>query len=170
MQRLIADLLAYSRVGTRGRPFEPVDLAEIVRRARQNLEVALQESGAQVTAEALPVVPGDPVQLTQLFQNLIANAIKFRGEAPPRVHLRAVREGADWHVIVRDNGIGISRQDFERIFIIFQRLHHRDKYPGTGIGLSICKKIVERHGGRIWVESSSGHGSTFHFTLTGDTE
>lgn len=167
MQRLIADLLAYSRVGTRGRPFEQVDLAEIFRRARQNLEVAIQENSAQVTADALPVVPGDPVQLAQLFQNLIANAIKFRGEAPPRVHLRAVREGAGWHVFVRDNGIGISRQDFERIFVIFQRLHHRDKYPGTGIGLSICKKIVERHGGRIWVESSPGHGSTFHFTLAG---
>ena len=165
MQQLIADLLAYSRVGTRGRPFEPVDLAEVFLRTRQNLEVAIQETSATVTADALPVVPGDPVQLVQVLQNLIANAIKFRGEAPPRVHLRAVREGDEWHVTVRDNGIGISPQDFDRIFVVFQRLHHRDKYPGTGIGLSICKKIVERHGGRIWVESSPGHGSTFHFTL-----
>lgn len=165
MQQLITDLLTYSRVGTRGQPFEAVDLGEIFRRAVQNLEVAIRESDARVTADALPLISGDPVQLTQLLQNLIANAIKFRGEAPPRVHLRATREGAEWHMLVRDNGVGISRQDFDRIFIIFQRLHHRDKYPGTGIGLSICKKIVERHGGRIWVESSPGHGSTFHFTL-----
>jgi signal transduction histidine kinase len=165
MQRLITDLLAYSRVGTRGQPFESVDLGEIVRRTLQNLEVAVQETGAQVTTDALPTVAGDPVQLTQLFQNLVANALKFRGESRPRVHITAERNGTAWHLRVRDNGIGISSQDFERIFVIFQRLHHRDKYTGTGIGLAICKKIVERHGGRIWVESSPGHGTTFHFTL-----
>ena len=130
-----------------------------------NLQVTLRESGAVVTQSALPTVWSDPVQLTQLFQNLVGNGIKFRGEKPPSVRLEAKREDNHWHFTVADNGIGIAPKDFERIFVIFQRLHGRQRYPGTGIGLAICKKIVERHGGRIWVESEPGHGATFHFTI-----
>jgi PAS domain S-box-containing protein len=165
MQSLIADLLAFSRVGSRGGAFEPVELDRVVERAQVNLEAAIEESGAEVTADPLPTVQGDPVQLGQLFQNLVGNAVKFRGEAPPRVHVSARREGGGWRISVRDNGIGIEPEYAERIFVIFQRLHGRAEYPGTGIGLAICKKIVERHGGRIWVESTAGEGSTFHFTL-----
>ncbi|HXI51353.1 MAG TPA: ATP-binding protein [Candidatus Saccharimonadales bacterium] len=169
MQALINDLLAYSRVGSRARTFGPVGCAEIVRRALKNLEVAVQESHARITCGPLPVVQGDPTQLTQLFQNLIGNAIKFRGDRPPVIQVQAVpaEEGpaGAWHFTVRDEGIGIEPQYFERIFVIFQRLHAREEYPGTGIGLAVCKKIVERHGGRIWVESEVGRGSTFHFTL-----
>lgn len=165
MQSLIADLLAFSRVGSRGGAFEPVALDRVVERAKANLEAAIEESAAEITTDPLPTVEGDPVQLGQLFQNLIGNAVKFRGESPPRVHVSARREGGDWRISVRDNGIGIEPEYAERIFVIFQRLHGRAEYPGTGIGLAICKKIVERHGGRIWVESADGEGSTFHFTL-----
>jgi PAS domain S-box-containing protein len=165
MQSLIADLLSFSRVGSRGGAFEPVDLNDVFARAVANLEAAIEESGAAVTADALPTVSGDPVQLGQLFQNLVGNGVKFRGEAAPRVHVSAERAGAEWRLAVRDNGIGIEAEYVERIFVIFQRLHGRAEYPGTGIGLAICKKIVERHGGRIWVESRPGEGSTFCFTL-----
>jgi signal transduction histidine kinase len=127
--------------------------------------VAVEESGTKITSTPLPIVPGDGGQLTQLFQNLIGNAIKFRSERPLEIRIGAQQEPGCWHFTVSDNGIGIPKKDFDRIFIIFQRLHTRDKYPGTGIGLSICKKIVERHGGRIWVESEEGKGTTFHFTL-----
>jgi signal transduction histidine kinase len=165
MQGLILDLLAYSRVGTQGKEFEPADCNEIFERARKNLKVAIEESKAIVTTEPLPTVLGDHVQLLQLFQNLIGNAIKFRSQMPPVIHLRAEKKGDEWLFSVRDNGLGIEPKDFERIFVIFQRLHSRDKYPGTGIGLSVCKKIVERHGGRIWVESEAHKGTTFYFTL-----
>jgi len=166
MQALISDLLAYSRVGTRGKPFEPTDCGTILQRALNNLQVAITESGAAVTHDPLPTVMGDTTQLTQLFQNLIGNAIKFRrpGQAP-QVHVGVRRRDSEWLFAVRDNGIGIDAQFTDRIFQIFQRLHARDEYPGTGIGLAVCKKIVERHGGRIWVESEPGKGSTFFFVL-----
>ena len=165
MQRMISDLLAYSRVGTRGKDFEPTDCQALIDQALANLQAAIEESGAVITHEPLPTVIADASQLAQLFQNLIGNAIKFRGEEPPRVHISAKQKGDEWVFSVRDNGIGIDPQYAERIFVIFQRLHRRDEYPGTGIGLAICKKIVERHGGRIWVESEPGKGSTFYFTI-----
>jgi PAS domain S-box-containing protein len=165
MQALINDLLAYSRVGTKGGNFEPTSSEAALERALANLRLAIQESGAAVTHDALPTIVADPVQLTQLFQNLVGNAIKFRGAEPPRVHVSAERRGTEWVFAVRDNGIGIEPAYRERIFIIFQRLHGRVEYPGTGIGLAICKKIAERHGGRIWVESAPGRGSAFHFTV-----
>ena len=169
MQTLINDLLAYSRVGTRPKAFVRIDCGEVVKKALKNLEIAIEESKARITVTDLPQVAGDATQLTQLFQNLVGNAIKFRGDKPPVIHISALpeREGTAqvWHFSVRDEGIGIDPQYFERIFVIFQRLHTREEYPGTGIGLAVCKKIVERHGGRIWVESEAGRGSTFHFTI-----
>jgi len=197
MQALINDLLAYSRVGTRGQLFEPTDCKVALDQALANLQVAIEESGAVVTHDGLPTVMADGSQLVQLFQNLIDNGIKFRSEEPPRIHVSAKRlplpqteepvlpvpsgaerseaeggwgeGGSEWVFSVRDNGIGIDSEFFERIFIIFQRLHSREEHSGTGIGLAICKKIVERHGGRIWVESQPGKGSTFFFTLRGKT-
>jgi light-regulated signal transduction histidine kinase (bacteriophytochrome) len=165
MQRLINDLLAYSRVGNRGREFGPTDCGAAFDQALVDLKAAIEESGAVVTCDPLPTVRGDSTQIGQLLQNLIGNAVKYRGEAPPRVHVSAVREGTEWVFSVRDNGIGIDPKYAERIFVIFQRLHTREQYSGTGIGLAICKKIVERHGGRIWVESQPGGGATFCFTI-----
>ena len=165
MQQLINDLLAYSRVGTRGREFEPTDCETILAQALENLQITIQEKRAIVTHDPLPTVPADNVQLGQLLQNLIGNAIKFQGPEPPHVHVSACRNENGWVFSVRDNGIGIAPEYAERIFVIFQRLHTREKYPGTGIGLAVCKKIVERHGGRIWVESQLGKGATFYFTL-----
>jgi PAS domain S-box-containing protein len=165
MQRLINDLLAYSRVGTRGKPFEPADCDSVLGQARANLSLAIEESNALVTNDELPIVMADEAQLVQLFQNLVGNAIKFRSQEPPRVHVSAGQKGSEWVFSVRDNGIGIDPQYYERIFAIFQRLHGKEEYPGTGIGLAISKRIVERHGGRIWVESEPGIGSTFYFTI-----
>jgi light-regulated signal transduction histidine kinase (bacteriophytochrome) len=165
MQRLLQDLLAYSRVGTRGKPLAPTDCNVIFDQARTNLLTALEESGAQVGSGPLPTVQGDEVQLIQLFQNLLANALKFRGEQPPVIQVSAQEDDGAWRFAVRDNGIGIAPAHQERIFMIFQRLHRRSEYPGTGIGLAICKKIVERHGGRLWVESEEGRGTTFFFTI-----
>ncbi len=165
MQALINDLLAFSRVGTRGKELVPVPLERSMERALSHLHLALKESGAEVKVEPLPWVKGDESQLAQLLQNLVGNAVKFRGERPPCLRVSATREGDTVTVAVEDNGIGIEPQYYERIFAIFQRLHGKEEYPGTGIGLSICKKIVERHGGRIWVESTPGQGSTFRFTL-----
>lgn len=165
MQNLINDLLAYSRVGTRGNPMAPVETDGSVRRAMANLTAAIEESGATVTVDDMPTVSADSTQLEQLFQNLIGNAIKYRGERTPEVRVAATPEGGSWHFTISDNGIGIDPAYAERIFVIFQRLHGKEEYEGTGIGLAICKKIVERHGGRIWVESQPGAGSTFHFTL-----
>ncbi|HLL02558.1 MAG TPA: PAS domain-containing protein [Myxococcaceae bacterium] len=166
MQRLIQDLLAYSRVGTRGRDPSPCEAGQALERAVENLRAMLQETHGEVKAGPLPSVRADESQLTQLFQNLVGNALKFRGKEPPRVEVAAEPQGAEfWRFTVKDNGLGIDPQYFERIFIIFQRLHGREEYPGTGIGLAICKKIVERHGGRIGLESQPGGGSTFWFTL-----
>ena len=165
MQALINDLLSYSRVGTKARPLAPTDCEAIIATAIANLSVAIGESGARVTHGPLPVVMADAMQLTQLFQNLLGNAIKFHGAEPPLVHIGAEPVGTDWCFSVRDNGIGIAPEYFERIFVLFQRLHGRREYSGTGIGLALCKKIIERHGGRIWVESTPGAGSAFRFTI-----
>ena len=165
MQTLLYDLLEYSRVGTRGKPFSLADSKDIVEQAMANLKIAIEESGAVVTYDTLPTVMADEGQLVRLFQNLIANAIKFRRQEPPRVHISAKRRYNVAIFSVRDNGIGIDPQHFQSIFEIFRRLHTRDEYPGTGMGLAICKKIVERHGGRISVQSQPGVGSTFDFTI-----
>lgn len=168
MKRLISGLLEYSRLGTGDRPFAPTDCEAALDRALANLTVAISESGASVTHDPLPAVMADAEKLVQLFQNLVGNGIKFRREAPPKVHLSAARSGEEWIFSVSDNGIGIEPKFAERIFVIFQRLHGRDDYPGTGIGLALCRKIVEQHGGRIWVESRPGEGSVFRFTLPCD--
>lgn len=165
MQRLIADLLAFSRVGTHVGDLVPVESGAALARAIDNLKAAIDESGAVVTSAGLPRIRADPTLLTQLLQNLVGNAIKFRGERPPVIAVTATEEDAAWHFVVRDNGIGIAPEYHERVFVIFQRLHARERYPGTGIGLAICRKIVERHGGRIWVESREGEGAAFHFTI-----
>lgn len=165
MYQLINDLLDYSRVGTQGTPLKLVDCEEVFHKSVDNLRVAMEESGAEVTHDPLPKAVADSSQLEQLFQNLIGNGIKFHGEESPRIHISATPNGGYWVFSVRDNGIGIAPEYKERIFVIFQRLHVKDKYPGTGIGLAICKKIVERHGGHIWVESEPERGATFYFTL-----
>ncbi len=168
MQRMINDLLAYSRVGRRENPFAPIDTDALVATALDNLRAAIEESGARIRIGKLPAVTGDRTQLAQLFQNLIGNAVKFRGEAPVEVSIDAAPEGDGYRFTVADNGIGIEKDYLDKIFLIFQRLHDRSKYPGTGIGLAICKKVVERHGERIWVESEPGKGSRFIFTLPSD--
>jgi len=165
MERLIKGLLAYSRVGTNAGDFVPGDLNVFLGDAFRNLQASLKAAEAQVTHDSLPSLPVDGTQITQLFQNLIGNAVKFRGEQPPQIPVGARREPERWVFSVRDKGIGIEPQYFERIFQLFQRLHTRDHYPGTGIGLAICKRIVERHGGTIWVESQPGQGSTFFFSM-----
>ncbi|MBE9155854.1 response regulator [Nodosilinea sp. LEGE 06152] len=165
MRTLINDLLTYSRVGTQGRAFEPTSSTQAVERAIANLKVAIEESEATVTYHGLPQVQADPTQLTQLFQNLISNGIKFRSEAPARVAIEASQKEDVWLFSVQDNGIGIDPQYADQIFVIFQRLNNRIAYPGTGIGLAVCKKIVERHGGKIWVQSKPNQGSTFYFTI-----
>jgi light-regulated signal transduction histidine kinase (bacteriophytochrome) len=178
MQRLIEDLLAFSRVGTRGQQFQLVDCNQVLQDVLRSLKLAIDESGAVVTYGSLPTILGDRGQIHQVVQNLLANALKFRTDTPPYVHISAAHHaggstlagpGAEdspsWVFAVQDNGIGIDHQYAERIFDIFQRLHSRAQYSGTGIGLAICKKIVERHGGRIWVESTLGHGATFRFRL-----
>ena len=165
MRRLINDLLEYSRVGTQGKALEPTNCEALFDEAVANLATAIEQNGAVVTRDHLQTVMADASQLTQLFQNLIGNAIKFHGEEPPRVHVSAERSGKEWVFSVEDNGIGIYSNYYNRIFVIFQRLHSRSEYPGTGIGLAICRKIVERHGGRIWVDSELGKGATFYFTI-----
>jgi signal transduction histidine kinase len=165
MQELIEDLLAYSRVGTAGAPFARVDCNQLMAGVLNNLKPAIDECGATVTHESLATVTGDDVQLRQLLQNLIGNAVKYRNKEAPMIHVACARNGDHWRFSVRDNGIGIDPKHAERIFVIFQRLHAQAEYSGTGIGLAVCKKIVERHGGRIWVESEPGKGATFYFTL-----
>jgi signal transduction histidine kinase len=165
MRALIADLLAYSRLDAQKKSFQETDCEQVFQTAVQNLRVAIEENNATIDHEQLPRVCGDPLQLTQVFQNLVGNALKFHGAERPFIQVGANRQDGNWVFSVRDNGIGIEPKDFERIFVIFQRLHTRQEYSGTGMGLSICKKIVERHGGRIWVESAPAKGSTFYFTL-----
>jgi light-regulated signal transduction histidine kinase (bacteriophytochrome) len=165
MQALINDLLAYTRVDARGWTKELTNCNTVLEAALVNLKVAIKETGALVEWGQMPTVKADSVQLTQVFQNLIGNAIKFHGDAPPRIKIEANRNNGEWVFRVQDNGIGIDPRNAERIFVVFQRLHTRQEYPGTGMGLAICKKIIERHGGRIWVESQPGQGAAFLFTL-----
>ena len=165
MQRLINDLLAYSRLGSHGAPFESTDLETVFDETVANLQIAIGESRSVVTHDPLPTVIADGGQMGRLFQNLISNAIKFRNESPPQVHISAKQNGEQWIFSACDNGIGIDPEFAERIFVIFQRLHTREEYSGTGIGLAICKKIVERHGGHMWVESQLGKGAAFYFTI-----
>lgn len=165
MEALIQGLLAYSRLKTEDKDPEPVDIETVVGLVSTDLRAAIDAAEAVVTHGRLPTVIGDPIQLTELFQNLVSNAIKFRRLDPLRVHVSVSREDDEWTFSVQDNGIGIDPKDAERIFEIFQRLHPRDVYAGTGIGLAVCRLIVERHGGRVWVESEAGKGSTFRFTL-----
>lgn len=165
MQNLVRDLLSFSRVGSRGMEKVPTDLNGVVGQTLNNFEVAIKDCGAVVSSDDLPTVNGDPAQLTQLFQNLISNAIKFHGATQPEVRISAERRPDEWLFTVTDNGVGFDAKYAERVFVIFKRLHSRDEYPGTGIGLAICKKIIERHGGRIWAESEIGRGTTIFFTL-----
>ena len=165
MQTLLHGLLDYSRVGTRGKPFSLVNCEHVVEQAVANLKIAIEESGASVSHDVLPTVMGDEWQLVQLFQNLIGNAIKFRREEPPKVHIWARRRNSVVTFSVNDNGIGINPEHGQSIFEIFRRLHTREEYPGTGMGLAICKKIAERHGGHISVQSQPGQGSTFDFSV-----
>jgi len=165
MQRLINDLLAFSRVGRLTGEDELVPAAELVDAARRNLADAIEQAGARIEVGELPVVRGEVALLTAVFQNLIGNALKFRGDEPPVVTVSAVRDGDAWRFTVADNGIGIEDEYAERIFVLFQRLHTKEAYAGTGIGLALCRKIVEHHGGRIWLDTSVAAGTTFHFIL-----
>lgn len=165
MRQLIEDLLVYSRVGTAGKPFQQVDFGEVLAGVLKRLEFSIQESKAEVQVGRMPLLYADPQQMAQVFQNLIGNALKFHGVQPPIVQIDARQDGSEWLFLVRDNGIGIEPRFYERIFVIFQRLHTRNEYPGTGIGLAVCKNIIQRHGGRIWVESQPDKGSTFFFTI-----
>ncbi len=165
MQTLVLDLLTYSKVGTQRKDSAPIDSAAILQQALANLQTAIKESHATVSAGPLPPVSVDPAQLSQLFQNMVGNALKYRGPRLPEIRVEAKRQDQMWEFSIRDNGIGIESKYFERIFVLFQRLHTRVEYPGTGIGLALCKKIVERYGGRIWVESTLGEGSVFYFTI-----
>lgn len=169
MKRLIDGLLEFSRVGTRGQDPSPVSAEEVLDESLANLEVLIKETGASVTRDPLPVVLADRVQLGQLLQNLVGNSLKFCTETP-RIHVSASPEEGEegqWRFTVKDNGIGISPEHSEKVFQIYQRLNSRVDYDGTGIGLAVCRKIVERHGGKIWVESELGKGATFFFTLWG---
>jgi light-regulated signal transduction histidine kinase (bacteriophytochrome) len=167
MQQLITDLLSFSRVGKRDVSRDPIDCNMVFRDVVTNLTRSIKETCASVTADPLPVVNANETMLNQLFQNLIGNAIKFhKNENTPHVHVSAERKNDEWLFSVRDNGIGIDPKSYEKLFSIFSRLHTRQKYPGTGIGLAICKKIVEMYNGRIWIESQSGEGSTFYFTIS----
>lgn len=166
MSSLIRDLLIYSRINTNIRPFEYVNTADVLSEVLEDLKILLDESRAKLNCHSMPVVFGDRIQIRQLFQNLIVNAVKFRGQNSPVIEIGCRQNGIMHEFFVRDNGIGIEEEFFEKIFLIFQRLHAHDKYPGTGIGLSLCKKIVETHGGKIWVESAPGKGSAFYFTLS----
>ena len=166
MQGLIQDLLIYSRAGTEGRTRREISSEQALEEALANLQATIEESGAVVTHGSLPAITMDDTQLVQVFQNLVGNAVKYRSPEVPRVHVTAKKNGGnEWIFGVRDNGVGIDPQYFERIFILFQRLHGRNEFEGTGIGLAICKKILERLGGRIWVESQPEKGSTFYFAL-----
>jgi len=165
MQSLINDLLMYSRVDTQGNPFESTAMETIFRETISSLQGGIDESGAIIIHDPLPTLPVDPAQMARLLQNLIGNALKFQSQKPPEIHISAEQWNGEWLFSVKDNGIGIDSKFSKRIFKIFQRLHTKEEYPGTGIGLAVCKKIVERHGGRIWVESERGEGSTFYFTV-----
>ncbi len=167
MEELINDLLTYSRVSTKAKEPSATNLNKVLSGVLDNLRLAIFESNAVLSYDSLPTLPVDEWQISQLFQNLIANALKFHGTELPKIHIGAILEGENWKFSVKDNGIGIDPKYFDRIFVVFKRLHDRDEYPGTGIGLASCKRIVERHGGKIWLDSAVGHGTTFYFTLNG---
>jgi signal transduction histidine kinase len=169
MKLLLAALLDCSRLDTGGHPLQMVECEKVLENALQNLRMVLDETKGNVTHNPLPAIMADETQMVQLFQNLIGNGLKFHGPQPPLIHISAKQEGTNWIFSFQDNGIGIDPQYFEKIFVIFQRLHGRDKYPGTGIGLTIAKKIVERHGGQIWVESVKESGTAFYFTVPCNT-
>ncbi|WP_339103543.1 PAS domain S-box protein [Haloterrigena salinisoli] len=168
MREMIEGLLAYSRIETQGDPFEPVELNAVVDATLENLQVAIEESDAEITVDSLPRVRGDEGQLQQVFQNLLSNAIEYSGDEPPRIRVDAERRGREWVISVRDDGIGIDPADQERVFEVFQRLHSREDHPGTGIGLALCQRVVERHGGRIWIDSEPGDGTTVSVALPGE--
>ncbi|HNQ29513.1 MAG TPA: ATP-binding protein, partial [Methanolinea sp.] len=166
MNRLLDDLRVYTRVRIHGNQFSPVDTEKVLLNAQNNLELAIRENHAVIIHDPLPIVHGDAMQITQVFQNIIDNAIKFCGDGVvPEIHISAESRQEAWQFAIRDNGIGIPEKYHNKLFILFERLHSRDTYPGTGLGLALCKKVIERHGGRIWVESEFGKGSTFYFTL-----
>jgi len=168
MKALIQDLLAYSRIATKARPPERIDCEHILDLTMNNLSSAIAEAGAVITHDPLPTIFGDSTQLLQVFQNVVQNAVKFRGDETPEIHVSAFRSGNGWTFSVKDNGIGIESRHLDRIFVIFQQLNKRNRYDGTGMGLAIVKKVIERHGGRIWVESKPGVGTTFYFTIPAD--
>ncbi len=165
LQQMIGDLLSFARVESRARRFEIINLGEVFEDTVALLGASIEDAGADVTSDALPSVECDRAQISQLLQNLIGNAVKYRGDAPPKVHVSAQSTGGEWTITVADNGIGIEAKHHDKIFEVFRRLHGQGKYPGTGIGLAVCRRIVDRHGGRIWVESDAGKGSTFYFTI-----
>jgi light-regulated signal transduction histidine kinase (bacteriophytochrome) len=165
MKALINDLLTYSRVQRSTAEFAPVEMQQVLNSVLYNLQLTIEDTQAVITHDALPQVTANERQMTQLLQNLLSNALKFHGGAPPRIHVSVERQRGHWQFSVRDNGIGIEPEYHHDIFVIFQRLHTRDRYPGTGIGLAICRKIVEKHSGTIWVESQPGEGTTFYFTI-----
>ena len=169
LQGMIQDLLAYARIGKKSE-FAVIDLKDILHNTVVNLKAVIDEHGAEITHDELPAIIGDQTQLDHLFMNLVGNAIKYRGDEPPRIHVSAMKTDEEWVFSVKDNGIGIDPRHFGRVFVIFQRLHAKSEYPGTGIGLAICKKVVEGHGGRIWVESEPGRGSRFSFTIPHGTD
>jgi chemotaxis family two-component system sensor kinase Cph1 len=166
MQAMINDLLVYSRVGRRDLIYTPVDCEEVLQTVLEKLKPAIEEAGADIAHGPLPVITADTMQMRQLFQNLIGNSLKFRSQRPVVIRIWGRKYQKQWLISVADNGIGMRADESKRIFEVFQRLHPRDVYPGTGIGLAICKKIVERHGGRIWVESKAGQGAIFFFTIS----
>ena len=165
MRDLINDVLAYSRVDTQGKKFAPVDVGAVVANVLAILRVAIEDSKADVTIDSLPMITADESQMMQVMQNLIANALKFHGPNQPMIHISSSPGERKWTFSIKDNGIGLDMADAEKIFLMFHRLHGREEYPGTGIGLALAKKIVERHGGRIWVESRQGKGATFFFAI-----
>jgi light-regulated signal transduction histidine kinase (bacteriophytochrome) len=165
MKQLIDDLLAYSRITTHAKEFEPVNLEKVLDTVLTNLSVSIEDNQVKIQHNTLPTLLADPTQIGQIFQNLIANAIKFHGEKDPNIEINAHRDGDEWIFAFKDNGIGIDPEHQEQIFDVFRRLHTREDYPGTGIGLSICQKIIKRHGGRLWVESEIDKGSIFYFTI-----
>jgi len=169
LQRMMDAMLRYARVNTGEQRFDLVDLNRVRDRVVETLDKEISDLDAEVTSDELPLVMADETQMEQLFQNLLSNSLKFHGAEPPRIQIAAAEKPDGWTLSFRDNGIGIAPRDAERIFQMFQRLHTQEEFPGTGIGLAVCKKIVDRHGGKIWVESSVGRGATFHVSLPKST-
>jgi light-regulated signal transduction histidine kinase (bacteriophytochrome) len=165
MRAMLDGILEYARAGREGRALAPVDFNRALEEALENLRARIEETGAEVRHTTLPVLPGEYRQVVQLFQNLVGNALKFQGVDPPRVVIGARERESDWRFAVKDNGIGIDPRFHQRIFGMFQRLHTAEEFPGTGVGLALCKRIVERHGGELWVHSAPGEGATFFFTI-----